>query len=190
MNGNISGLTVERSPEKAGVGGSSPSLATMFSVVYRLPLPRICSILFQIPYHGLPGFASFSVGPCGGEELKLKTPQAGAGGRAASVFSGADYLWPANSPYPRLTCASMVLKWKMGKEVKECSALPAGLRFLMTRCSVFSAAGPCLSRRMRPHSEHPKWNLYRVRRWKLRILQGSGRDGVVFDSWSYLRARW
>ena len=32
---------VERSPEKAGVGGSSPSLATMFSVTCRLPLPQV-----------------------------------------------------------------------------------------------------------------------------------------------------
>jgi hypothetical protein len=41
MNGNISGLTVERSPEKAGVGGSSPSLATMFSIAYSHPKQRV-----------------------------------------------------------------------------------------------------------------------------------------------------
>jgi hypothetical protein len=27
---------VERSPEKAGVGGSTPSLATIFSTIYKL----------------------------------------------------------------------------------------------------------------------------------------------------------
>jgi hypothetical protein len=29
---------VERSPEKAGVGGSTPSLATTFSIVYQIGL--------------------------------------------------------------------------------------------------------------------------------------------------------
>ena len=38
---------VERSPEKAGVGGSIPSLATMFSISYKPCLSRFCSILFQ-----------------------------------------------------------------------------------------------------------------------------------------------
>ena len=38
---------VERSPEKAGVGGSIPSLATMFSVVYRARFPQFQSISFQ-----------------------------------------------------------------------------------------------------------------------------------------------
>ena len=38
---------VERSPEKAGVGGSTPSLATMFSIICVRPQPRFCSILFQ-----------------------------------------------------------------------------------------------------------------------------------------------
>ena len=37
----------ESSPEKAGVGGSSPSLATTFSIVYRYPRYSVCSILFQ-----------------------------------------------------------------------------------------------------------------------------------------------
>ena len=35
------------SPEKAGVGGSSPSLATTFSIAYNYSLPSFCSILFQ-----------------------------------------------------------------------------------------------------------------------------------------------
>ena len=39
--------TEEYSPEKAGVGGSIPSLATMFSESYRHPKPSVCSILFQ-----------------------------------------------------------------------------------------------------------------------------------------------
>jgi hypothetical protein len=38
---------VERSPEKAGVGGSTPSLATMFSITCIRPQPYFCSILFQ-----------------------------------------------------------------------------------------------------------------------------------------------
>ncbi len=35
------------SPEKAGVGGSIPSLATMFSATYVRPQLSFCSILFQ-----------------------------------------------------------------------------------------------------------------------------------------------
>ena len=35
------------SPEKAGVGGSIPSLATLFSISYKPFLARFCSILFQ-----------------------------------------------------------------------------------------------------------------------------------------------
>jgi hypothetical protein len=34
-------------PEKAGVGGSIPSLATTFSITYTTDTPRVCSILFQ-----------------------------------------------------------------------------------------------------------------------------------------------
>ena len=37
----------ERSPEKAGVGGSIPSLATMFSKTYKSPNPQFRSISFQ-----------------------------------------------------------------------------------------------------------------------------------------------
>jgi hypothetical protein len=33
----------EASPEKAGVGGSIPSLATTFSITYGHPLVRFCS---------------------------------------------------------------------------------------------------------------------------------------------------
>ena len=38
---------VESSPEKAGVGGSIPSLATMFSITYKPPNPQFRSISFQ-----------------------------------------------------------------------------------------------------------------------------------------------
>jgi hypothetical protein len=38
---------VERSPEKAGVGGSIPSLATSFSVTYKHPKTQFHSISFQ-----------------------------------------------------------------------------------------------------------------------------------------------
>ena len=38
---------VERSPEKAGVGGSIPSLATMFSITYKPPNLQFRSISFQ-----------------------------------------------------------------------------------------------------------------------------------------------
>jgi hypothetical protein len=37
------------SPEKAGVGGSTPSLATIFSIRYEPLLPRLVSICFQLP---------------------------------------------------------------------------------------------------------------------------------------------
>ena len=37
------------SPEKAGVGGSIPSLATMFSITYTHPKLETCSILFHKP---------------------------------------------------------------------------------------------------------------------------------------------
>ena len=40
---------VERSPEKAGVGGSIPSLATMFSITCKVPTPRFGTIWFQFP---------------------------------------------------------------------------------------------------------------------------------------------
>ena len=33
--------------EKAGVGGSTPSLATRFSITYLRPKPQFCSVLFQ-----------------------------------------------------------------------------------------------------------------------------------------------
>ena len=38
---------VESSPEKAGVGGSIPSLATLFSKTYRHSIPRFGSNWFQ-----------------------------------------------------------------------------------------------------------------------------------------------
>jgi hypothetical protein len=49
IHGQVAQL-VERSPEKAGVGGSSPSLATTFSITYSYPLPAFCSILFQFQF--------------------------------------------------------------------------------------------------------------------------------------------
>ncbi len=39
---------VERSPEKAGVGGSTPSLATMFSITERVSFPLSASVCFQM----------------------------------------------------------------------------------------------------------------------------------------------
>ena len=51
-----------RSPEKAGVGGSIPSLATMFSITYKPLKPRICSILFQYSNQGSPRFVSLRSG--------------------------------------------------------------------------------------------------------------------------------
>ena len=45
-------LIVERSPEKAGVGGSIPSLATIFSSTCECPFRRFGSIWFQlVPIH-------------------------------------------------------------------------------------------------------------------------------------------
>jgi hypothetical protein len=38
---------VERSPEKAGVGGSTPSLATMFSITYLPPYGASVPLVFQ-----------------------------------------------------------------------------------------------------------------------------------------------
>ena len=48
-------------PEKAGVGGSIPSLATMFSITYRPPETQFHSISFQT--FGPPGCAS-GMNPC------------------------------------------------------------------------------------------------------------------------------
>jgi len=39
--------TDDTSPEKAGVGGSTPSLATIFSITYKPSISQTCSILFQ-----------------------------------------------------------------------------------------------------------------------------------------------
>ncbi len=51
------------SPEKAGVGGSIPSLATMFSTIYKASLRRFHSISFQ-NWRGR--FASSGMLECGG----------------------------------------------------------------------------------------------------------------------------
>ena len=49
-SGEINQLTLsDASPEKVGVGGSIPSLATMFSVTCRTALPPTYSISFPIP---------------------------------------------------------------------------------------------------------------------------------------------
>jgi len=40
-------MAVERSPEKAGVGGSIPSLATIFSITYRHSKNQFHSVSFQ-----------------------------------------------------------------------------------------------------------------------------------------------
>src|SRR5437762_1412225 len=45
----------EASPEKAGVGGSTPSLATILSITCVRPQPCSCSILFQKIYSGRAG---------------------------------------------------------------------------------------------------------------------------------------
>ena len=45
----------EYSPEKAGVGGSIPSLATMFSATYKSAKPESCSKMFQLQI-GAQGF--------------------------------------------------------------------------------------------------------------------------------------
>src|SRR5258708_6792960 len=51
MGSKVNGInqigSAERHPEKAGVGGSSPSLATTFSSSYSHLLSSVCSILFQ-----------------------------------------------------------------------------------------------------------------------------------------------
>ena len=51
MGSKVNGInhigSAERHPEKAGVGGSSPSLATIFSISYTCSLPSFSSILFQ-----------------------------------------------------------------------------------------------------------------------------------------------
>ena len=51
MGSKVNGInqigSAERHPEKAGVGGSSPSLATTFSIAYSHPRSSVCSILFQ-----------------------------------------------------------------------------------------------------------------------------------------------
>jgi hypothetical protein len=59
---------VERGPEKAGVGGSIPSLATTISATYGQPGPR---------FH----FNSFQIG------AKEFAPDAGGGKFSGSIFS-------------------------------------------------------------------------------------------------------
>jgi hypothetical protein len=56
LGGHSSRQMVERSPEKAGVGGSIPSLATMFSLSYRPSKNQFHSVSFQ--NFGPPGAAS------------------------------------------------------------------------------------------------------------------------------------
>ena len=53
---------VERSPEKAGVGGSTPSLATMFSITSEHITPQFCPKLVQKFSEWLPEFASTITG--------------------------------------------------------------------------------------------------------------------------------
>jgi hypothetical protein len=45
--GTYQDLSMDSSPEKAGVGGSIPSLATFFSTAYKAPLRHFHSISFQ-----------------------------------------------------------------------------------------------------------------------------------------------
>src|SRR5438552_15202459 len=52
---NKADKAVVRSPEKAGVGGSTPSLATILSITCIRPQPYSCSILFQRIYSGHAG---------------------------------------------------------------------------------------------------------------------------------------
>ena len=47
MNGISWIVTVDYSPEKAGVGGSIPSLATIFSIAYKLSKLQFRSSSFQ-----------------------------------------------------------------------------------------------------------------------------------------------
>ena len=46
-NGAAVAQVVERSPEKAGVGGSTPSRGTIKSTTYKTPEPKTCSNLFH-----------------------------------------------------------------------------------------------------------------------------------------------
>lgn len=58
-------------PEEAGGGGPIPSLATMFSVTYRLPPSGARSILFQFHTPGLSEFAFQKGGTESGEAIPL-----------------------------------------------------------------------------------------------------------------------
>jgi hypothetical protein len=49
---------IDRSPEKTGVGGSTPSRGTIFSIAYKYAQPRVCSILFQNQNPGSSRFVS------------------------------------------------------------------------------------------------------------------------------------
>jgi hypothetical protein len=53
------------SPEKAGGGGSIPSLATIFSTTYSHTKTQVCSILFQKLFAGSSEFASLRNGASG-----------------------------------------------------------------------------------------------------------------------------
>jgi hypothetical protein len=71
-SGGISQLRLgESSPEKAGVGGSIPSLATMFSTAYKASLRHFHSISFQ--NYGAGRFASSGMpGWCGVAALSIR----------------------------------------------------------------------------------------------------------------------
>ena len=60
----------DSSPEKAGVGGSIPSLATMFSITYRPVKPPVCSILFQFHMQARQDLSQTQIGTIAREALE------------------------------------------------------------------------------------------------------------------------
>jgi len=54
-------------PEKAGVGGSTPSRGTILSTTYIYPQPQLRSKTFQNPNFGLAGFPSPTAEKHGGD---------------------------------------------------------------------------------------------------------------------------
>ena len=81
-------------PEKAGVGGSIPYLATMFSTSYSKSKPQVCSILFQFHNPGSSECASHletkrNQTPAGGAGLGAALGAVAGGGAGALIGAGA-----------------------------------------------------------------------------------------------------
>jgi len=144
-------------PEKAGVGGSIPSLATTFSNTYRFSLPRFCSILFQSSCSILAALserAGHSKLPCNANYMVYRRDNVtGTDALATLALSQRDSV--ALSPKPTATMAS-------DSDDSPSTALSLGSLCRPEACCVFFAPG----------------FLERVARTKAPILADFFHDGV------------